>query len=116
MTPGYGTIITADATNSNWASNGFDFQQVHGSMEAYNPVTKLWKEVTSVYNPIQTTAGYFLYIRGDRSQLPSGSTIPTQPTVLRTIGTVISGDSNGIACFGGYIPINGKYLCICNRF
>jgi hypothetical protein len=95
--PNYGTIITAGSTNSNWASSGFDYQQAGNSILSYNQSTAGWNDVAATNSPIATRAGYFLYVRGDRSQTPSTSINSVTPTTLRTFGPLYEGDQPAIS-------------------
>ncbi len=102
---GYGTIITAPTSNAAWLANGFDTAQVAGSMLTYNQSSNTWKAVDNTNgaagtNPangsIATTSGYFIYVRGDRTQLVSAGTLPTTATVLRTNGPLYIGDQTPV--------------------
>jgi len=106
--PGYGTIITAGAANSSWAANGFDYQQLNGSLLSYNPNTNSYSEVSSTHNQLETTSGYFMYIRGDRSVTPSGGFTGTTTTVLRSEGSLYQGDVNIGSLPSGHFSIVGN--------
>ncbi len=106
--PGYGTIISASPSNANFAANGFDFQQQNTSILTYDPANNAWDEIPSTYNPIATKAGYFLYIRGDRSQNPAPTVGSTTPTVLRTQGTLYQGTQSSINVSSGSFNLIGN--------
>ena len=89
--PGYGTIITDSALD--FSTKGFDFRSVGGpsmkyysnnAVQGYLPVPR-----TDVSNGLKNAAGYMIYIRGDRSCLPTNST--TASTILRASGQVYNG-------------------------
>jgi hypothetical protein len=116
---GYGTIITAGTPDAAWSTNGFDTIQVAASMLSYNQAGGSWSAVTTTNgasgsNPtagkIATTSGYFMYIRGDRTQLPASTASGTTATVLRTSGPLYQGTQTPIS-----IP-TGQYGLIGNTY
>lgn len=106
--PGYGTIITASTNNSNWAADGFDAQQIKSSILTYGQSANTWNEVPSTYDPIATNSGYFLYIRGDRSQDPASTAAPTTATTLRSTGSLYQGTQTAISVPAGEFGLIGN--------
>ncbi len=106
--PGFGTQITSDRVT--WLVDGFDIFSAGGpSMKTYNPVT-------NNYNGISTTnasfipglGGYMTFIRGDRTAITFGS--PPSVTVLRSTGSLFTGNQPGINVISGQIiPVNNPY-------
>ncbi|MFT3680887.1 MAG: YDG domain-containing protein [Ferruginibacter sp.] len=92
--PGYGTIITAVAAQ---VANGFDATATNTSIRTYNGST--FVAMNSVNVALASTSGYFLYIRGDRSITPAGTS--TSATTLRSHGTLYKGTQTSIT-----IPAN----------
>ena len=99
--PGYGTLLTS-ATGG----NGYDIQTAGNSLLRLipgNPGT--FTAVTSTNNIMETTAGYMVYIRGDRSSTPIGGTLyNATPTTLRTTGTLYQGNVT-VPVAGGNINV-----------
>ncbi len=122
---GYGTIITAANNLSTWANEGFDFQQQDASMLTYNMSTNTWDNVTTTNgntptnNPangkLATKNGYFLYVRGNRSEtpapIPAGTTIAT----LRSAGSLYEGNVEVYGNSTSLIPA-GKFALIGNVY
>ena len=106
--PGYGTIITAASNNTNWAAEGFDYVQPYSSIVTYDQSNNTWVNVPSMYNTLATTSGYFLYVRGDRSQGPTSSIVPTTNTILRTIGGLYQGTQSAITVPAGKFGLIGN--------
>ncbi len=105
---GYGTIITAPSSNVAWQTEGFDTVQNSGSMLSYDAAGNAWNPVTSTNSNIKTTSGYFLYIRGDRTQLPSAGTSATTQTILRTTGPLYEGTQTAISVPAGQFGLIGN--------
>ncbi|MFT3679551.1 MAG: T9SS type A sorting domain-containing protein [Ferruginibacter sp.] len=93
--PGYGTLITT-GVSSELAPGGFDAVTPSTSIRSYNGST--FVGMSSVNASIATTGGYFLFVRGSRSSLISGST--TTPTVLRIKGPLKTGDQTAVNVSG----------------
>lgn len=90
LTPGYGCIVTDQKTT--WSANNFDSRSLSGpSVKYYDPATDGYIGIpnTAAYQMASQSA-YYNYVRGDRSCLPSPVTL--SPAILRTKGTLISGD------------------------
>lgn len=86
----YGTQITS--SSASWSANGFDFQSNGNSLLTYVPSaggSGSFAGVSNTANNIATTSGYMLFVRGDRTALPSNSTISA--TTLRTTGSLYEG-------------------------
>ena len=90
--PGYGTILTAGTGNLQWQANGYDARQTSGSLLRYATNFNGWAEVISTNSAMETEMGYFLFVRGDRSVLPSTGTTAAINTTLRTTGTLYQGN------------------------
>jgi hypothetical protein len=90
--PGYGTILTAGSFNSSWAANGYDARQTSGNLLRYTVPLNAWQEITSTNTALETRAGYFVFIRGDRSVSPSTGTTAATSTTLRTTGSLYQGN------------------------
>ena len=88
--PGYGTHITGGVVG-----NGFDQNsQNNPSLKVYNPATGTLSGLTTgqstLTTPITNYPGYFLFIRGNRSNnLGLGTGAPTTNTTLRINGGII---------------------------
>lgn len=90
--PGFGTILTSASASA--VANGYDARTNSGSLFLYDDAqaTPGWVEPTSTSNTIDTRNGYFIFIRGDRTQTPSTSVSSVTSTTLRTTGTLYTGD------------------------
>ncbi|MEO6406735.1 MAG: hypothetical protein ABIY51_04255, partial [Ferruginibacter sp.] len=86
--PGYGTHITGGTV-----ANGFDQNATNAaSIKYFNPLNNGLPGVTSTNIPITTYPGYFLFIRGDRSNnLALGAAAPATNTTLRMKGQIATG-------------------------
>jgi hypothetical protein len=104
--PGLGTNITSPIAG--WAAAGFDAQSYSSSMLTYKPSTNTWDSIINTGNTIATTSGYFLYVRGDRSEMVSGSASSTNFTTLRTTGTLYQGTQTAISVTGGQFGLIGN--------
>ncbi|RYE17522.1 MAG: T9SS type A sorting domain-containing protein, partial [Sphingobacteriales bacterium] len=86
---GYGIQITSN--RSTWQAEGFDAYSPSANIKKYDPSINNWVGSTSTNaTGIKGVDGYMIYIRGDRTITASSST--TTPTVLRTKGTLFSGN------------------------
>jgi hypothetical protein len=94
-TTGLGTNITSPIAS--WSEAGFDAQTFSSSMLKYKQSTNTWDSVINTGDAIATTSGYFIYIRGDRTQSPLSSASPTTATTLRTTGTIYQGTQSPIS-------------------
>ncbi len=93
--PGYGTLITSK--NSDWASNGFDYNTPGNSMYSFDQASNLLIPVLSTAAPISAEPGYFLFIRGSRSIAPSVNITLADQTILRTKGSLYTGNQSAIS-------------------
>ena len=84
--PGYGTLLT-----STFTGNGYDAQTSGNSLLGYNSTVNSYVAVTTTNNPMQTSSGYMVYIRGDRSATITGSVQNPTATTLRTNGQLYMG-------------------------
>lgn len=105
--PGYGTIVTDEKTT--WAANNFDSRSISGpSVKYYDAATD--KQIgipnTLTYQ-MNSQSAYYNYVRGDRSCLPSPYT--TSPTILRSTGTLKTGNLVFTALANRYTAIGNPY-------
>jgi hypothetical protein len=89
---GYGMQITDNNTGT-WSTNGFDDYSISG------PSVKYWNGtgytgITSTSAIMKSSKGYMCYIRGDRTALPSGTSVAA--TTLRTRGQLYAGSQAAI--------------------
>ncbi len=105
---GYGVQLTSGSAS--WAANGYDLHSSSDALLTYVPAAGngSYAGVSNTGNAMATTSGYFLYVRGDRTALPSNSTITA--TTLRTKGTIYQGNTTAIT-----IP-NNQYAVIGNPY
>ena len=97
--PGFGTQITLKvppgytSTDVNNAYNaGFDSVTYNTAFQLYNNSSYGFNNVTNTATtPIETTSGYFLYVRGERTKGVTGLVTDESATTLRTNGTVYQG-------------------------
>ncbi|MDP4285212.1 MAG: T9SS type A sorting domain-containing protein [Bacteroidota bacterium] len=84
---GYGIQVTGPGGTG----SGFDMYSVSPSMKYFDNATGNWKGIANTNQLIYDSRGYMVFIRGDRSV--NGTTVTTSnPTNLRTKGTLITGD------------------------
>jgi len=103
--PGYGTNISSNIANATNPGNpGFDFSTPGNSLMAWNQAIQNWQGgaanalVNSTSNTSQTTAGWMLYVRGDRSQgVSTNNTGNAITTTLRTKGAIYEGSQAAIS-------------------
>ena len=87
----FGTQITGIGSNTQAIANGFDNNTVTASMSYFN--NGVWNNITNTNSPIETKAGYFIYIRGNRSiGISSLATATNTTATLRTNGTIYQGN------------------------
>lgn len=99
---GFGTKITAGSViTTNLATAqaaGFDTLSAGVSLFRYNAATDVLQQVTATNTGnIANEQGYFLFIRGDRSPGQFGAGAPATSTVLRSKGTLFTGDQAAVA-------------------
>ena len=108
INPGYGTIITSNSTA--WSSNGFDFQSQKPSLYRYDSNLDTLLPVSATTTAIADEPGYFLYVRGNRSVLPSSAITTVNATILRTKGAVNTGNQPAInVAAGKFILVGNPY-------
>jgi hypothetical protein len=77
-------------------------------MKTYRPVTSTWLGVSGTDIPIKTRDGFIIFIRGNRATTTVNAT-PT-PTVLRTKGSLYTGDQASILVRAGkFASIGNPY-------
>ena len=106
---GYGTQLTS--SSATWSTDGYDFHSNSSGLLTYVPATGSngsYATVSNTGNAIATTSGYFLYVRGDRTALPSNGTITA--TTLRSKGSLYQGNLSAIT-----VPAN-QYALIGNPY
>ncbi|WP_276133212.1 T9SS type A sorting domain-containing protein [Polluticoccus soli] len=104
--PGYGTIITCNGNYS--TSAGFDQVMPSSSIQVWSVDSQSLTKVPVTNTNIKTLSseqGYFLYIRGDRTVMPSNSIASPTATILRSTGTVATGDRSAVS-----VPAGKKVL------
>ena len=102
---GYGTRITGPA-----AFIGVDEFTQRASMKYYDPATRSYINVSNTTTSlISNTAGYYVFVRGDRGVPLEGA---AAPTILRIKGDIITGThvvavpAGRFATFGNPYPTN----------
>ena len=100
--PGYGTLITS----TTGTAQGYDASSSGNSLITYNSGTNAWGYPGATSSAIASTSGYLLYIRGDRSVIPSNN-VPTA-TTLRTTGTIYQGTQSPISVASGQYGLVGN--------
>ncbi|MBL0358888.1 MAG: hypothetical protein IPP72_19370 [Chitinophagaceae bacterium] len=93
--PGYGTNITT--RSASWSADGFDFQTANHSLYSYDAANDELLPVMSTSGGIASEPGYFIYIRGGRNVTPSSSISSVNSTILRTKGTLKTGNQSAVS-------------------
>ena len=97
---GYGAIIGDN--RSNWASNGFDIFTPGGpTVKMYDPATSNYVSISSTNNNIKTDGGYMVYMRGNRSNTISNTTV-------RTTGELYTGTQPNINIAANQFKVIGN--------
>ena len=106
-TPGYGTIITD--TTANWAASGFDSKSVSGpSVKYYDPTTNRYVGISNTTSyQMNSQSAYYNFVRGDRACIPANSSVA--PTILRSTGTLKTGNQAFNVTAGKYAAIGNPY-------
>ncbi|RYE24600.1 MAG: T9SS type A sorting domain-containing protein, partial [Sphingobacteriales bacterium] len=105
--PGFGTQITSPGAG--WQANGFDGSSPGVALKKYNSSSNAWVAVANTNSTsIQSTDGYMIFIRGDRSVSPSAPAATA--TVLRSRGPLYIGALQAIA-----VPAN-KTVAVGNPY
>lgn len=107
--PGYGTHITG-GNKYGTLTNGFDQHKgSNSSLLWYNNATDEW---LPAHNTNATTVGnkpYMLFIRGDRSLVLDGPTLKPNNTVLRSKGSLLTGNQTYAVNAKGFTAITNPY-------
>ena len=106
--PGFGTQITSDRTS--WLADGFDVFSAGGpSMKSYNPFANNYTGITTTLIAFDASlGGYMTFVRGNRTAITFGS--PVSSTVLRTTGSLFTGNQPDINVVSGkIIPVNNPF-------
>ncbi len=91
--PNYGTQITGTGALATAQTNGFDNTTQSAALLSWNGTG--WTGVPNTNSTvIDTKKGYFLYIRGERTQGITNSTSSATATTLRTTGQLYQGDQS----------------------
>ncbi len=107
---GYGTIITS--SDNNWSALGFDYKTPNNSVLTYDAASDELIGLSSTSNGISNEQGYFMYIRGDRSISPASSIVAGSATVLRTNGTLYTGNQSATSVTANKFGLIGNpYAC-----
>ncbi len=85
---GFGLQITSN--RSSWAADGFDNLTPGATIKTYDTSINNYVGVTSTNNLIKNTVGYMTFVRGNRTVV--SPSIPATTTVLRTTGSLYTGD------------------------
>ncbi len=82
--PGYGTMLTGTT-----GKVGYDYKSPQPGLMSFDSANQVYTEVSNTANSIDNSGGgYMVFIRGDRSVLPTSST--SSATTLRTKGKIYS--------------------------
>ena len=103
LSTGYGT----QTTGPGGTGAGFDAYSQRVSIKYYNPVADNFIDVSNTNNVIANSAGYFLFVRGDRSVTQYG----LGSTTLRLKGQLRAGLFQQFA-----FPATGYFLSVGNPF
>jgi hypothetical protein len=116
---GTGTFITGGTT-----ADGFDPQPQNASLYTYNSTTKKFVAYSSAsgkntkYTPLKASAGYYMFVYGDR--VNSTSTSTPNNTVLKATGTLLTGTQTYTttsavplsAVIGNYSLVGNPYAAV----
>jgi len=92
---GFGTNITS--SSASWSADGFDFKTASSSLLTFDQASNTLPGVANTSAAVNAASGYFMYIRGSRSNTPSSSTSAGAATTLRTTGTLNLGNQTAIS-------------------
>lgn len=106
---GFGTHITGPGANA----NGFDQNQTgNPSIFKFNSATQAWETIPNTTGTMTAGETYRMIIRGDRSiSLNTNTPTPTN-TILRTTGTLATGD----VTVTGLSSVAGNYSLVGNPY
>ncbi len=94
--PNFGTQITGTGLLATAQANGFDNIAQQPALLKWN--VNAWQGITNTNSTtIDTKAGYFLYIRGERTQGITNSSSSPTATTLRTTGQLYQGDQTALS-------------------
>jgi hypothetical protein len=100
---GYGTYLTSP----NGTTAGFDAYSVGAAMKYYDSNSNSWVGVSGANNSIYNSAGYMVFIRGDRTV--NGTTVTAAtPTILRITGNLLTGTQSAISVLPGHYQSIGN--------
>lgn len=100
--PGYGTMLTGTK-----GAIGYDYTSPQSSLRYFDPVTNKYVEIENTAQIMNTYSGYMVFIRGDRSILPT-NTSGYHPTVMRTKGKIYTGNSPKLTVKAGEWALIGN--------
>lgn len=102
---GYGIQITGEM--SDWKAKGFDAQSYTPSVKTYNKKNNTWVGIKSTLAPFSSPDNaYMVFVRGDRTANSLYSEVTE--TVLRTYGTLRSGDQETVEVEPGLFTAVGN--------
>jgi hypothetical protein len=99
-TPGFGTRITSPG------GNGFDGYSYSYAIKYYDPSKNSWNGVGSANDSLFKLNGYMLFVRGDRTVVNSSK--PSNSTILRSTGKLLTGTLGPLAATPGYFQAAGN--------
>lgn len=102
-TSGYGIYLTSPKGTA----AGFDAYSPGDAMKYYDPNSNSWVGVSSANNSVYNSAGYMVFIRGDRTVDGTNITAAT-PTILRTKGNLLTGTQSAISILAGHYQSIGN--------
>jgi hypothetical protein len=100
--PGYGIQLSGPGGTA----AGFDLYSGVPSMKIYNSSTNVWTGISATTNSINSTKGYLVFIRGDRSVTSPFAS--STKTVLRTKGGLYTGNQTPIPVNAGELTSIGN--------
>ena len=104
--PGYGTQITGAGTQAAAQAAGFDNNNISASPSLLSYNGSDFIGVADTRTAMATKEGYFLYVRGDRSQTTSNS--GSTATTLRTNGSLYQGNQTTATIPAGSFGLVGN--------
>lgn len=104
--PGLGTQITTNGLLPAVTAAGFDNISLSSSILTYNSNANSWAAVATTNTSIAANSGYFLFVRGDRSQAANVGSV--NATTLRTKGSIYQGNQTSATIAAGTFGIVGN--------
>lgn len=101
--PGYGTMLTSTFG----VAQGYDATSTTNDLLRWNASTSAFEYAGPASTAIASTGGYYLFLRGDRSVLPSNLTTVTT-TTLRSNGPLYIGSQSTINVGAGLNTVVGN--------